>query len=97
MDRKKQKKQEAYIRSDGWVISAEGMERLVKSGRMGQERYMEWARSRLGGGWRRVLRPLDRDAAASVKSVTGMVARAEFVSRAIVEHAARCAASKEGK
>lgn len=88
-------KQTAFIRCDGWVISADGMQRLTKAGHKGHDRFMESIKSKIGD-WHRVSKPLDRDAAEIVKSVTGMVARAMFVSKAIVNEAER-RAKKEGK
>ena len=88
MENKPEKKQTVYIRKDGWVISSDGMERLVKAGHEGHDRFMQSLRGQIGE-WHRVSKPLDRDAAAIVKSVKGMVARAMFVSQAIVNEAAR--------
>lgn len=93
-EKQKKEKQTAFIRSDGWVISADGMERLTKAGYKGHDRFMESMKSQIGE-WHRVSKPLDRDAAAIVKSVKGMVARAVFVSKAIVNEAER-RAKKEG-
>ena len=87
--------QEVYIRRDGWVISADGMNRLVKSGHKGHKRFMESIEGKIGE-WRRVCKPLDRDAAAAVKSVKGMVARAVFVSQAIVNESMRRAEKGNG-
>ena len=97
MDKTKRntEKDTAFIRSDGWVFSAEGMQRLTEAGHKGHERFMESIKSQIGD-WHRVSKPLDRDAAAIVKSVKGMVARAIFVSKAIVNEAER-RAKKEGK
>ena len=88
-------KQTAFIRSDGWVISSEGMQRLTDAGYKGHDRFMESLRSQIGE-WQRVCKPLDRDAAEIVKSVKGMAARAMFVSKAIVNEAER-RAKKESK
>lgn len=88
-------KQTAFIRCDGWVISADGMQRLTKAGHRGHDKFMESMKAQIGD-WHRVSKPLDRDAAAIVKSVKGMVARAIFVSKAIVNEAER-RAKKEGK
>lgn len=90
MDKPKEKseKQTAFIRKDGWVISSDGMERLVKAGHKGHDRFME-SLGRQIGAWHRVSRPLDKDAAEIVKSVKGMAARAVFVSKAIVNEAER--------
>ncbi|MBO6031690.1 MAG: hypothetical protein J6Q22_09475 [Prevotella sp.] len=82
------KSQTAFIRSDGWVISADGMRRLEDSGRKGHELFMASIRNQIGE-WHRVNKPLDRDAADIVMSVKGLVARAIFVSRAIVDEAER--------
>lgn len=84
----KTEKQTAFIRCDGWVISADGMQRLTKAGHKGHDKFMESMRSQIGE-WHRVSKPLDRDAAEIVKSVKGMVARAMFVSKAIVNEAER--------
>ena len=81
-------KQAAFIRSDGWVISADGMKRLKECGHKGHDRFMESMKSQIGE-WHRVSKPLDREAAEIVKSVKGMVARAVFVSKAIVNEAER--------
>lgn len=94
-NKKQTEKQTAFIRCDGWVISADGMERLTKAGYKGHDRFMESMKSQIGD-WHRVSKPLDRDAAQIVKSVKGMVARAIFVSSAIVNEAER-RAKKEGK
>ena len=85
---KENKKRTAYIRKDGWVYSEEGMENLVKAGYKGFNRFMESMQKQIGQ-WHRVLKPLDRDAAAIVKSVKGLVARAQFVSSAIVKESER--------
>ena len=92
---KQTEKQTAFIRCDGWVISADGMQRLTKAGHKGHDRFMESMKSQIGE-WHRVSKPLDRDAAEIVKSVKGMVARAVFVSKAIVNEAER-RAKKESK
>ncbi len=88
MRNKEERKQTAYIRQDGWVISSEGMDRLVKAGHKGHERFMQSIKGQIGE-WKRVSKPLDRDAAEIVKSVKGMVARAVFVSQAIVNESER--------
>lgn len=88
-------KRTAFIRCDGWVFSADGMQRLTKAGHKGHDKFMESIKSQIGD-WHRVSKPLDRDAAAIVKSVKGMVARAIFVSKAIVNEAER-RAKKEDK
>ena len=53
MDRKKEVKerQTAFIRCDGWVISADGMQRLTKAGHKGHDRFMgkQAPRPRCGG------------------------------------------------
>lgn len=90
MEKKKKEteKETAFIRCDGWVISRDGMKRLVKAGHKGHDRFMESMKSQIGD-WHRVLKPLDRDSVAIVKSIKGMVARAMFVSKAIVNEAER--------
>ena len=87
-NKEKTEKQTAFIRCDGWVISADGMQRLTKAGHKGHDKFMESMKSQIGE-WHRVSKPLDRDAAEIVKSVKGMVARAMFVSQAIVNEAER--------
>ena len=87
-NKEKTEKQTAFIRCDGWVISADGMQRLTKAGHKGHDKFMESMRSQIGE-WHRVSKPLDRDAAEIVKSVKGMVARAMFDSKAIVNEAER--------
>ncbi len=87
-NKEKTEKQTAFIRCDGWVISADGMQRLTKAGHKGHDKFMESMKSQIGE-WHRVSKPLDRDAAEIVKSVKGMVARAMFVSKAIVNEAER--------
>lgn len=76
------KKSEAYIRSDGWVFTEDGMSRLKAGGLKGFNRFKENTEAKIGK-WHRVLKPLDRDAAKVVKSVQGLVERARFVSDAI--------------
>ena len=87
-NKEKTEKQTAFIRCDGWVISADGMQRLTKAGHKGHDKFMESMKSQIGE-WHRVSKPLDRDAAEIVKSVKGMVERAMFVSKAIVNEAER--------
>lgn len=82
------KKSEVYIRSDGWVFSKDGMDRLRAGGHKGFARFKESMESKLGE-WHRVSKPLDKDAAAVVKSVKGLVARGVFISSAIVKEAER--------
>lgn len=93
METNKKEKQTAFIRCDGWVISADGMDRLVKAGHKGHRKFMESIEGQIGQ-WHRCSRPLDKDAAEVVKSVKGMVARAMFVSKAIVNEAERRAKGK---
>ena len=78
------KKAEVYIRSDGWVFSKEGMDRLKAGGHKGFARFKESMESKLGE-WHRVSKPLDKDAAAALKSVKGLVARGQFLSSAIID------------
>lgn len=92
-EKAKKEKQTTYIRCDGWVISSDGMERLVKSGHKGHDRFMENTKKQIGN-WHRVSKPLDRDAAEIIQSVKGMIPRAVFVSTAIVNEAQRRAARK---
>ena len=76
------KKSEAYIRSDGWVFTEDGMSRLKEGGLKGFNRFKDNTEAKIGK-WHRVLKPLDRDAAKVVKGVQGLVERARFVSDAI--------------
>ena len=99
---KEGEKSEVYIRSDGWVFTEDGMKRLREGGRKGFARFKKSVESKLGE-WHRVSKPLDKDAAAVVKSVKGLVERGMFISSAIVKEAERRAAgnttnerSKEG-
>ena len=82
----KQKGEAIYIRSDGWVFSQSGMDRLREGGRKGFERFRKSMESRLGE-WHRVSKPLDRDAAAALKKVKGLVERGVFISSAIAKEA----------
>lgn len=88
MKDKAKKSTTAFIRSDGWVYSKEGMEKLISSGHKGHDLFMKSMQNQIGE-WHRVLKPLDRDAAEIVKSVKGLVARAQFVSSAIVKESER--------
>lgn len=88
MKKKTDKKDEAFIRSDGWVFTKDGMDRLKKGGLKGFNRFMQNVEAKLGK-WHRVLKPLDRDAAAALKAVKGMVPRAQFLSDAIVKESDR--------
>ena len=88
MEKKKKDNREAFIRSDGWVFTKEGMDRLVKGGKKGHELYEKSMESQIGKRWR-VSKPLDREAAQIVMSIKGVVPRAVFVSQAIVEEAER--------
>lgn len=83
MQRKIQKKGGNFIRSDGWVVSPDGMKRLKEGGYKGH-RLAEESLNRQMGDRHRVLRPLDRDAAAILSSVKGIVPRAVFLSNAIM-------------
>ena len=84
----KGKKTTVYIRDDGWIFSEDGMNRLREGGHRGHDLFMQSLERQIGQ-WHRVSKPLDRDAAAIVKSVKGMAARAMFVSKAIVNEAER--------
>ena len=86
--KKDKERNEAFIRSDGWVFSSEGMARLKKGGYKGFARFKENTEAKIGK-WHRVLRPLDQDAAAAVKQVRGLVQRAIFLSSAIVKESER--------
>ena len=93
-EKAKAKKSEVYIRSDGWVFTKDGMDRLKEGGYKGFARFKESMESKLGK-WHRVCKPLDKDAAAAVKAVKGLVERGVFVSSAIVKEAERRATGKE--
>lgn len=84
----KNHKSEVFIRSDGWVFSKEGMDKLVAGGYKGFNRFKENIEAKIGK-WHRVSKPLDQEAAAAVMEVKGMVPRAMFVSSAILAEAER--------
>lgn len=79
----KNKKEDTFIRSDGWVFSKEGMRRLKEGGQKGFERFKKSMEAKLGK-WHRVSKPLDRDAAAFLKTVKGLAERGLFLSNAIL-------------
>ena len=79
----KDKKSEVYIRSDGWVFTEDGLKRLKAGGHKGFARFKQSIESKLGK-WHRVSKPLDKDAAAALKTVKGLVERGQFLSSAIV-------------
>lgn len=79
-------KSEVFIRSDGWVYSKDGMDKLVAGGYKGFNRFKENIETKIGK-WHRVSKPLDQEAAAAVMGVKGMVSRAMFVSSAILAEA----------
>lgn len=84
---------ERFIRSDGWVVSPDGMKRLKEGGYKGR-RLADESLKRQVGTRHRVTKPLDRDAAAILSSVKGIVARTLFVSNAIMAEVER--REKEG-
>ena len=84
----KNHKSEVFIRSDGWVFSKEGMDKLVAGGYKGFNRFKENTEAKIGK-WHRVSKPLDKEAAAAVMEVKGLVSRAMFVSSAILAEAER--------
>ena len=86
-------KSEVYIRSDGWVFSKDGMDRLKAGGHKGFDRFKANIEAKIGK-WHRVSKPLDPAAAAAVMAVKGMVPRAKFVSSAIVKEAERRSKAK---
>lgn len=88
----KNHKSEVFIRSDGWVFSKDGMDKLVAGGYKGFNRFKENIEAKIGK-WHRVSKPLAPDAAAAVMAVKGMVSRAMFVSSAILAEAERRAKS----
>ena len=83
MQRNLQEKGGSFIRSDGWVVSPDGMKRLKDGGMKGHILSEETIRRQIGNR-HRVYRPLDRDAAAIVTSVKGLIPRAVFISNAIM-------------
>lgn len=88
-------KSEVYIRSDGWVFSKDGMERLKAGGHKGHANFMKSMEAKLGE-WHRVSKPLDKDAAEVLKGIGGyFVERAVFLSSAIVKAAEAMARRKE--
>ena len=82
------KKLEVYIRSDGAVFTEDGIKRLKAGGHKGFNRFKKNTEAQIGK-WKRVCKPLDPDAAAIIKGVKGFVARAKFVSSAIIEEMGR--------
>jgi hypothetical protein len=83
MENKTQGKGNNFIRSDGWVVSPDGMKRL-KDGGMKGHHLAEKAIEKQIGKRHRVNRPLDRDAASILLSVKGFIQRAVFLSNAIM-------------
>ena len=81
-------KSEVYIRSDGWVFTEEGMNRLKAGGMKGFNRFKANIEAKIGK-WHRVLKPLDAEAAEAVMQVKGMVPRAMFIASAILAEAER--------
>lgn len=81
-------KSEVYIRSDGWLFSKDGMDRLVKGGHKGFNRFKENIEAKIGK-WHRVLKPLDKEAAEVLMGIKGMIPRAVFLSSAITKEWAR--------
>lgn len=91
----KAKRAEVYIRSDGWVFSKDGIDRLKAGGHKGFARFKESMESKLGK-WHRVSKPLDKDAAEVLKGIGGyFVERAVFLSSAILKEAEVRARGKE--
>lgn len=88
MEETKEKRSEVFIRSDGWVFSADGMKRLKAGGQKGFDRFKANIEAKIGK-WHRVSKPLDVEAAKAVKEVKGMIPRAVFVSSAIMAEAER--------
>ena len=86
--KKEQKKSEVYIRSDGWVFTKDGMDRLVAGGHKGFNRFKENIEAKIGK-WHRVLKPLDKEAAEALGEIKGMIPRAMFLSSAITKEWAR--------
>lgn len=82
------KKEEVFIRSDGWVFTKDGLDRLRAGGHKGFDRFMENNEKKLGG-WNRLLKPLDPDAAAVLKTIKQPVERGRFLSTAIVSENGR--------
>ena len=89
---KDKKKSEVFIRSDGWVFSKDGMERLKAGGYKGFKRFKENVEAKIGK-WHRVLKPLDKEAAEVLMGIKGMIPRAVFLSSAIMEEVVRRADS----
>ena len=83
MENKKQEKGGNFIRSDGWVVSPDGMKRLKDGGMKGHHLSEEAIRKQIGNR-HRVYRPLDKDAVDILKTVKGMIPRAVFLSNAIM-------------
>lgn len=94
-EKTKAKKAEVYTRSDGWVFSKDGIDRLKAGGHKGFARFKESMESKLGK-WHRVSKPLDKDAAEVLKGMGGyFVERAVFLSSAILKEAEVRARGKE--
>ena len=83
MQSNSQEKGGNFIRSDGWVVSPEGMRRLKEGGMKGHQLSEEAIQKQIGNR-HRVYRPLDRDAVDILKTVKGMIPRAVFLSNAIM-------------
>ena len=84
---KAKKREEVFIRSDGWVFSKDGLARLKAGGHKGFERFKASTEAKFGGEWHRLCNPLDKEAAAALKAVKGFVERGEFLSKAVVAEA----------
>lgn len=88
MESKVQENGGGFIRSDGWVVSPDGMKRLKEGGNKGHLLAEKQIEEQIGKRYR-VLRPLDRDAAAILSSVKGLIPRAVFLSNAIMREMER--------
>lgn len=75
-----------FIRSDGWVYTGEGMDRLKAGGMKGKELSEKMIEEQIGKRCR-VRRPIDPGAFALLRRVKGLVPRAIFVSSAIMRQA----------
>lgn len=83
--KEEEKKDIAFVRDDGWEYSKAGLDRLKESGMAGREILSNNIRKEIGD-YKRLLRPLDKDAATIVKGVSGLVKRTLFLSSAICEN-----------
>lgn len=78
------KENEVFIRSDGWMYSKEGLDKLKEGGYKGHDIQEQKIAERLGGKRCRVYRPLTSDAIEIIRREKNFVERAAKLSAAIV-------------